>query len=225
MVKVNVRGYNLEYKDCYAFLGVSIGSTPLEGEKLKETLIWLRSKFNKAGLIIADSLQRYNLMAFNNMTEQEALEETRRLSKMYISSHKNLLHGLDLIYWDDLRKISGFEEMRTAFRECYASNSQFRTVVDGDIQGYIARRSLPFDDQEKQHQYCLEYIFEELAIDTLLARKENTVAIYPGTQMPTYKALRQQLIAGAPKGLELQPFCKVEYKRTSELDKEQQRAA
>ncbi len=185
-VKVkNGRGWNV-YST--ARLQISVGQQYHEGEKLKATVEWAKHRFDKVIICVNDTLQRYNFIYKDNLSEKEAFNISEVAGREWIERNINIIRTLpkyELYRWEDWRNREDFSAQYQDITELYHSSIDVRSLIQEDVLQFWKRRQLDgtasninFDVFKKN---SIQYLLEETAAFFLMFKKEQAVDVYPGS--------------------------------------------
>lgn len=219
--KVEVRGadWKLRKKDAASLL-ISVGQTYCEGEKLEAAVDWINKNFSECFVDVADTLQRFNYMALENMSPTHAETVAYEAGNIWLKRNEKILKNLSIPFtirrWDFWRKRGGFNDMLIHAHELYATNKEFKAALDSDIKGFIARRQE--DGSITDHKTALrmaecslQFILEEIAASILIGNIKPASVIYNAKELLSYNAIRTNKIA-APAGLNYLDYIRITFR-------------
>lgn len=203
-----------------ACLAISIGMSKFDGEKLAAIVSWINRNFEECIVQVADTLQRWNILVFEGLSESEARDKSLRLGSEWLDRNKEILNTItipyEIIRWDSFLEHADYRETKYLFEKLYFESELYRFQVNQDIEIFLERRrkrGLSEIDRTR-FDICLQhYISEEMAVDTLIGRNKPTAFIYPGSEVLTNQALRQGNVKGQPYGLQNTWHTWVEFNR------------
>lgn len=149
-----------------ARLQISVGGERHEGDKFKATIEWVKPRFDKAIICVNDTLQRFNY-ANQGMTEKEAFQKALLAGDEWLSRYEVEIETLPCfkIYrWEDW-KGQAFDQEHQRVCALYNENEKFRQAVANSQKNSLSK----------------DYLLEEVAVFSLMYKKERAVDIYPGT--------------------------------------------
>ncbi len=180
----------LESKDI-AFIGLSLGKQEFINKKVMEGYIdFLTKDFNKSFLLIADLPKRHNILALENVKEEEALQRVTIASKdmrRFLEKLSSKYSNIQIIDWTDSSDSNYHHNLNILKRE-YNNNLDFQEECDSMLRNFI---SIPSNKDKlevigsniKQGvKISSNYLLEELSMLLSLPLKlgVNVCEIYPG---------------------------------------------
>jgi hypothetical protein len=148
-----------------ARLQISVGGERHEGEKFSATVEWVKHRFDKA-IVCVNDMQRFNYMA-NGMSEIEAFDCSLTAGREWLARHSHEIATLprfELYRWEEW-KGPEFSRTHQDVLKLYNDSEEFRAAIEDGVKNRLSR----------------DYLLEEVAIFSLMYRKEKAVDIYPGT--------------------------------------------
>jgi tRNA-dependent cyclodipeptide synthase len=180
----------LESKDV-AFMGLSLGKPQFNNKKIMEEYInFLTNNFNKSFLIIGDLPKRHNILALENVREEEALQRISKTSKnmrRFLEKLSSKYSNIQIIDWTDSSDLDYCHNLSILKRE-YNNNLEFQEECNNIVRKFI---SIPSNKDKlevigsniKQGvKISSNYLLEELSMLLSLPLKlgVNVCEIYPG---------------------------------------------
>lgn len=222
-VKVKTGAGWRQFKTCR--LPISIGKDAHEGDKFSATLEWTRQRFEKIIFCVNDTLQRFNLMSFENLSEDEARAKAETLGSQWLERHRASIDSLaqanavpavrhEIWRWNHWLEQKQFPVNLALVNRLYQENAAFRQAVEADIDLFLSRRSVP--NVELFRQCSRRYLLEESAAFAIMFSQEEAADIYPGKEIETTRIAREQSLAGAPAGLEKRYFTRIDFSRAAD---------
>lgn len=211
MMKARAKGspdWNF-YKSCS--IGISLKSPNHTGEALEAIVDWMNGKFEYCTIDLTDSLERVNIAAEKNITEDEAHREANALGDAWMRENSHILSNLrmpmSLLRWDHWHSESRkpeLEQLKILFKHAVDNNPEFADAVNADINHFYERRFdlAPNQITKEQRDRSQRYLIEEMAGHSLLYRDYRCATIYPGRQQESFKMLRESAVPNVPHGLE-----------------------
>jgi tRNA-dependent cyclodipeptide synthase len=170
----------LAIANAHVVLPISVGQLYHEGEKFAATLQGVQNKFGSCDIIVADTLQRYNLLTEYSAQDantlalqrgQEWLQRNEISLKEFSIPHK-------IIRWDTCLKDPEFANWLEKIKEYYQHDKAYRNTIEEDINTFMQRsinhESIPM------RRNSLNYFLEETAVIlSYFIRQKYTYIIYP----------------------------------------------
>lgn len=170
-----------------SILGISLGQKYHEGTKFKALVDWSVQRFNHTTIMIADTLQRHNLMLRTQISEEEAIKTLRGNSQAWRSRNQNSIKGLNVLTWNELLENSSVQIYLDQIWQLYETNQDVYSVIDKTVQEYFIRQRSKepefynADNFEAIYKSSRDYLLEEIAVDSYITNDLNTTVIYPGS--------------------------------------------
>ena len=188
---------------------ISVGQPYHEGEKLRSTLDWADHRFNSLVVCVNDTLQRFNYMFEDGMSEDEAFNHSLKLGYQWIERNRPLLESLENVScyrWEDWRKHQSYQASYDQVLSLYANNKEFREAIDQNVMDFWNRRQSRggLSDHyrfDRFHIHSRDYLLEETAAFSLMFEEQEAADIYPGTLLLPCTVFKGRNIEGAPLGL------------------------
>lgn len=205
--------------DCLR-LGVSVGNGSHEGAKLEALIDWAAARFKFVNIMVADSLQRHNIMAETGVDEAQALAMAMRAGDEWIERNGAILARLPahrLYRFDHFRMNPDFADISRLLHGLYDRNLRFRALIDGDVHAYwerrVARGEAQGMDAEIFMRHSRNYIIEELAVMKIFHEECPGIEVYPGKFIRAVTAPERQMVDGLPESLKTYPMIEVDFVR------------
>lgn len=204
-----------------ARLLVSVGQEYHEGAKLLAAINWCAKRFGHVEILVGDTLQRHSFSLNDGMDPAEAFEKSRIAGDDWLARNAALIASLpsvSITRWEAWRVNSAFRPRLLQIMAAYEDLAEFRDAVDEAAMGYCARKSRIDDLQDagyrkKTLDLSYQYIFEELAIYSLIADGEPVIDIYPGSCLSVIKRLQGGIPEGLPPSLGARSLCSIKLER------------
>ncbi len=169
---------------------VSVGKEKFEGKWVERFVNFIKEiKPKKTLIVVADSLQRFNIEVDENISEIEALKESKNRGQKWVEKYRPYFSNLDLnyefIHWDTLKEDKDFEQYLHEIINLSDQNSEFLDALSNSSKEYTERPSRLSSnnilDQKKAEKNSCDFLKEECAVFQILANEKDNVAIvYPG---------------------------------------------
>lgn len=201
--KVLVKGQSTWVNYKTATLGISVGKDIHEGEKFEALCLWANERFEHVSILICDSLQRYNLMIKDTLSEDFALHKSIKEGDKWLERNSkalNLLKNKTIIRWDDYRLRPEFEEKLKLVNNHYNNNERFKTGVNKQATNMFCRQYIDKPAEgaffEKLTTLSVKYILEETAISSIIETEIKSINVYPGTFAQVWDQFKENPVEG-----------------------------
>lgn len=188
--------YRESFNSAKVILAISVGQKYHEGEKFEATIDLVnRSKFEQCSIMVADSLQRYNLCIDGGDDIETAHIEANKWGdewlKRNFAIYSRLQMPYEIIRWDTWLNHPDYKKHREAVNYLYDHDEDYRQAFARSIDKFLTRYQKHAQelgrkqiDYEKAFKLCLEYLQEECAIMMpLWASYAYDFIVYP-SKMP-----------------------------------------
>lgn len=175
-----------KFPQSHAMLLVSVGQPYHENEKLLATIKLVNRSFSKCTVVVADTLQRYNLLP-----EVTSAEEAYKLSKnhgdAWLKRNQFSLSQLTIphnfIRWDEWLAHPDYKTQSNCIDKLLESNPLFKEAIIDSIGEYLERIQKrdkgQIIDCTAIYTNCLEYLKEECAVMCLWPEAGYHFEVYP----------------------------------------------
>jgi tRNA-dependent cyclodipeptide synthase len=186
-------------------LAISVGKEQFEGDNLDAAIEWIASTSWPCVVRVSDTLQRHNLM-LKGMGVREAYKKANENGLDWLKRNRGrfsrISNSLTFVRWDELMNDPSFEEVHLAFQKVVQTNPELKNSLREDIESYCNRRpEQSFEEKSLLASYCKNFILEEMAGHTILARRQEFTNLYPSKGFKSLNLLSNG-IEGMPQGLE-----------------------
>lgn len=205
-----------------ARLQISVGQHYHEAEKLSAVAEWAKHRFKKVFFCVNDTLQRFNLMFELSLNEAAAEEKSSKLGKEWVARNMPVISGVPqalIVPWNEWKAKPTYPKGFLQTEWLYANNEEFRQAIDRNIEEIWKRRENIDSALYKKDRYknffalSKRYLLEEMAAFALMYNTEEAIDIYPGTTLFAATLFRGRNIEGAPPGLGMGHFCRIDFDR------------
>jgi tRNA-dependent cyclodipeptide synthase len=204
-----------------ARLEISVGQPYHEGAKFEATVDWASHRFSHVIISVNDTLQRFNLIFEQGLSENRAMVSARHAGSEWIRRQRPLLSrlpGCELSRWNEWLSHPGFATALEQTGTFYEHHQGFRDAVCaniGAVWGRKLRSSSAYKEADFPRFFDLskQYILEETAVFSLMFQERPAVDIYPGTLLFMWNLFAQGSLPGAPEGLEKGRFTRIDFQR------------
>ncbi len=205
IVKASFAGCSLIDRESFSIaegmLLISVGQPYHEGEKFKATIALVNRRFKSCMLMVADTLQRYNIQAQQDIEEKLAYKQSLIKGDEWLSRNKSSIEILSIPYkilrWDDYLANEQFSYKLDFVKTLYSQNNSFKIAINATIEEYINRANRSSFSSEKilyLKKYCLGYLLEECAIMLLWWQQGIEFEIYPTPRNAAMRAIYENII-------------------------------
>lgn len=204
--KVMVKGKTCPDWENYNLLRleISVGQSYHEGEKFACTVDWASHRFEKCVVLVNDTLQRFNLMFENNMSNAESHQQTWREGSDWVERNLSAITRLpnyEIIRWDAWKRSQGYFADLSRVRTMYRKNAAFKDSIDRAIETIWQRKSLPNTDRQRFFDLSRDYLLEETAVLNMAYKTLGGISAYPGSFMELWKMFLDDPSPDVPDGL------------------------
>ena len=190
MIKINKNQNELETKDSFAFMGLSLGKMLFQDKKVMEAYAkFLSDNFSEAFFFIADLPKRYNIMAIEGLSEDKALERIKKGSNnllKFIESVSEKYPNLSVKIYRELQDES-YRHNLEILNKTYLEDHKFRHLLRRGVVDFLSlpnnKKKIESSDNsfEKSIDIAINYRLDELAmLLSLPCNYEEIYEIYPG---------------------------------------------
>lgn len=188
---------------------ISVGQPYHEGDKLEASLAWAGHRFGRIHVCVNDTLQRYNHMHQNGLSENQAFDLCRKHGDGWIIRNQSLLSSspnVEIHRWEDWRNRPDYQTAHSQIRALFDQNPEFRGAVDQSVRAFWNRRrkNNSLADATKFaefYRYSRDYLLEEAAVFSLMFEDQAAADIYPGTLLLPCEIFKGRHVPGVPAGL------------------------
>jgi hypothetical protein len=169
---------------------VSVGTKKFEGKWVERFVNFTKEiKPQKILIVVADSLQRFNIEIDENLSEIEAFEKSINRGQKWVEKYRPYFSTLEVnhefIVWEKLKEDKDYLKY---FNEIVVWNESddFKQLILESAKAYIDRfdRSLCGDRAIEQ---ASKFLNEECAALRVLAKNVNTIGLfYPGPSLKIF---------------------------------------
>ncbi|MAZ00245.1 MAG: hypothetical protein CMH32_06905 [Micavibrio sp.] len=194
---------------------ISVGMSYHEEDKFLAQMMWAQFRFKKVIIAVNDTLQRFNFMASMNITEEKASKMCAYAGEQWIERNQAALSkipNIEIVRWEEWKKDVNYKIVLNAVSDMYLSDANFAAAVNTSIENYLNNK----DRNHNNFELCKHYMFEEVAIFTLMYNKETAIDVYPGTLMMPADFLKGSSKYPIFNSYKKQGFCRIDFKRQFE---------
>jgi tRNA-dependent cyclodipeptide synthase len=180
-------------KNYNCILGISVGSRDFSKEHIKKYLKYCLETFNRTLVIIVDNIKKYNWMAFDNLSEPDALKKALYEGEEMTKAVKKVIKGLHqekydttkvtLMRWSEIIKtIPEYEKTAKLLEKYFKKDKEFRHDAIIMTDRYIQTRDLK-EVTPEQKDIAINFLIKELALFMLIGKSTKErycIDIYPG---------------------------------------------
>lgn len=215
-IKVKSKPDNLVGENAVLRLEISVGQPYHEGEKFRCTLDWAKHRFGKIIILVNDSLQRFNYMFEEGLSEKEAHAKASREGREWIARNMAAISSLpdfEIYRWDAWKRSQGYFVDLYKARMLYNSNNKFKAAIDDAITETWDRRGIPERRKEEFFAFSKDYLLEETAIFSIVYKTFMGISAYPGSFQEMWKMFLDNNVEGAPEGLKYSHCLRIDFSR------------
>ncbi|HEY2567201.1 MAG TPA: hypothetical protein VGH95_05820 [Candidatus Aquirickettsiella sp.] len=169
---------------------VSVGTKKFEDKWVERLDNFAKEiKPQKVLIIVADSLQRFNIEIEENLSQAEAFQESIKRGQQWVQKYKPYFSTLEVahefIFWENLKEDKNYQEY---FREIMEWNESetFKQLLLESAEAYINRFNRTLYESRAIEQ-SIKFLNEESAVIRVLAKDTNTIGIfYPGAPLKIF---------------------------------------
>ena len=176
------------------FIPICLYSFMANSPFLSEYLPWAINQCDSPRILIGDYMERHNIMAFESLSEENAIAKAERRGQKTAKAIRTILTGLKphgAVRVSSCREVIETPDCQktiAAVRDFSLGNSAFNTDIDQQISLMISNtqrlseKALGGLDEAKMAR-LREYMIEEIAFFIALYSEGYTTEIYPGRDM------------------------------------------
>ena len=191
------------------FIPICMYSYMVNRPFLCEYLPWAISNCEKPRIIIGDYMERHNIMAFDALTETEALAKAERRGQRIAKNIEAVLNDFKIdgdVRVESCRKVIETAEGQriiSTIRDFAAKNKCFKVDIEEQIAlmlsntKRLSRKTLENVNSGEMDR-LREYMIEEIAFFLALYQEGYTTEIYPGHDMKILQKMASARYRGFP---------------------------
>jgi hypothetical protein len=169
---------------------VSVGTEKFKDKWIERFVNFAKEiKPQKVLIVVADSLQRFNIEIDKNLSEIEALQESTNRGQQWVKKYRPYFSTLEVnhefIFWEKLKED---EDYRKYFKEIMEWNKSdnFKQLILESSKVYTDRFNRNLYGNQAIEQSS-KFLNEECAVLRVLAKDINTIGIfYPGPSLKIF---------------------------------------
>lgn len=201
-------------------LEISVGGPNHEGNKLAATAAWVRARFSRTIVCVNDTLQRFNLVFEQGLSEAEAYDRTAEEGVLWVARNRaalDVLPGLEVHHWDDWKADPGFAAVDGLTHQLRLEIPALDTAIKEDAEAIWVRRQRQSPDiyrpglKDEFTALSDRYIEEELDRFAVILPRARAVDLYPGSLLHVWSLL-EQFFPGT-EGLVRGTFTQIDFRR------------
>lgn len=185
-------------------LEISVGQPYHEGEKFKCTVEWAKHRYKKVIVLVNDTLQRFNYMFDDGLSEKEAHEKTLQEGRQWLSRNMASIASLpdfEIYRWDAWKRAEGYFSALNQVNVLYQTNDEFKSCIDQAIEDIAMRREIEPGRKDEFFALSKSYLLEETAAFSIIYQTFKGVSAYPGSFQKMWEMFLSGSVEGAPEGL------------------------
>lgn len=176
---------------------------------LHEYLPWAAARCERPRIIIGDYMERHNIMAFESVSEAEAIGKAERRGQKLsrdieaLLLNHNMNGGVQLNSCREVIETPECQVIISAVREFASLNEHFKEDIDQQVAlmltntKRLSRRSIAAVNSTDMAR-LREYMIEEIAFFIGLYNEGYTTEIYPGRDMAILEKMASSRYVGFP---------------------------
>jgi len=176
---------------------------------LQEYLSWCLPRCSQTMIVVGDYLERHNIMAFEQVSEVEAIAKAEKRGRRIRRIIESVLLDMEppgSVVVDSCRsdiESRDCQQIAETIRQYCGSSQTFRNDVENQVHLMLngssrARIKQPSSFDSQTMTQLREYIIEELALYVLLYQRGYTTEIYPGRDMKLLRNMAMGRYRGLP---------------------------
>lgn len=185
----------------HVLIPISVGQRYHEGHKFEATLRLVNQKFNKATILVGDTLQRHNIEVLEELGGAEAFQLARQRGDDWLERVRPLLSLLKIpfnfIRWDYWLEHPEFELAKQKVSTLYAEDGSYQSSFSITVNDFLLRNRDFFSssrDREHASRLCLRYLIEECAAMLIWPETKCQFELYPSKRTPAMQSTYERLI-------------------------------
>ncbi len=199
---------------------ISVGQEYHEADKLNAVVAWSKERFDKVIFCANDTLQRFNLMYEQSISEQEANMRSADLGQEWVKRNLSIIETAktaQIVRWDEWKTKPKYPKGFLQTEWLYQNNNEFKQAIDDNVVAIWERRQkhdAALYNPERFEEFVSlsrRYLIEEMATFALMYAEEKAIDIYPGTTLFAATKFRGRSLEGAPEGLGQGHFCRIDF--------------
>jgi tRNA-dependent cyclodipeptide synthase len=190
----------IQTKNSFAYMGLSLGKQLFENKNVMQFYSrFLSENFSESFFLIADLPKKYNIMAIEGVSEDEALKRINNTSQKYKIFLERMTEGfpnISIKHYAELQDENYFHNIKV-LREAYLKDLKFRLQVRKDVVDFL---SLPNNKKKidssqlsfnESVDIAINYRIDELALLLAIPCKyDKLYEVYPGVD-PLHERLHE----------------------------------
>jgi hypothetical protein len=172
---------------------VSVGTQKFQETGVTRFVNFIEAvKPKKLFIVVADTLQRFNIELYENLDEKKSFEVAeargRDWLEKYAAYFSRLQFAYEFIRWEELKKDNDYGKYLEDLQQ-WNQSAQFQLLLLESSKEYIKRRGDNSPVQaEKPIGQSVKFLNEECACLRVLAKNEDTMSLYyPGPPLSIFK--------------------------------------
>ncbi len=215
-IKIKAKTPNLVDDNNLLRLEISVGQPYHEGEKFRCTIDWAKHRYNKVVVLVNDSLQRFNYMFEEGLSEKEAHSKSLHEGTQWIARNMSAISSLpnfEIYRWDAWKRSENYFSDLHKARLLYQQNADFRAAIDQSIEDIWARKNSDLQRKTEFFELSKNYLLEETAAFSIIYKTFKGVSAYPGSFQEMWEMFINQDIPSAPEGLKYAHCLRIDFLR------------
>lgn len=215
-VKIKTKTANMANDNSVLRLEISVGQPYHEGEKFKCTIEWARHRYQKIIVLVNDSLQRFNYMFEEGLSEKEAHAKSLKEGTDWLSRNMKVISTLpnfEIYRWDAWKRSEDYFDDLKKVLDLYETNIEFQKSINSSIEEIWSRKSIPLLRKAEFFNLSKDYLLEETAAFSVIYKTFKGVSAYPGSFQEMWKMFIGQDVEGAPDGLKYAHCLRIDFSK------------
>lgn len=216
-VKVKQKTVNTVNDNNVLRLEISVGQPYHEGEKFKCTIDWAKDRFGKIIILVNDSLQRFNYMFDEGLSEKDAYSKALNDGTNWVARNMGVIATLpdfEIYRWDAWKRSEDYFSDLHKVRALYNTNADFKSAIDDAINQIWLRKKSNAEHREQEFiDLSRNYLIEETAILSVIYKTFKGISAYPGSFLEIWKMFLDKEVYGAPEGLRYAHCLRIDFQK------------
>lgn len=213
-VKVKSKTSNMVHDNGVLRLEISVGQPYHEGEKFRCTIDWAKHRYGKVIVLVNDSLQRFNYMFEEGLSEKDAHSKALSEGTQWIARNMAAIASLpnfEIYRWDAWKRSQGYFSDLQKTKILYEQNPQFKQAINKSIEDIWQRKNIDADRKDKFFSVSRDYLLEETAAFSVIYKTFKGVSAYPGSFQAMWEMFINEDIFDAPEGLKFAHCLRIDF--------------
>ncbi len=166
-------------KSLNAIFGIGLSSKYYSKENLTLYAKWASEHLNSLLFIIADDVQRYNIMGFDGLNKKEALKKARKIGDEKFLMVKKISdkfpHKVEVKRWAEVTSTSEYKKIFSLLEKDYNKIPELKEHIDNTLWANIRfkleelKNNVGDKEFKKRFRILVKYAIEEISLIIYLA--------------------------------------------------------